>query len=101
MTDPTGRLNPRGPTGRTRDRILEMRAKAAEDFESAIAILTGNLTDVITFYAASTSGGSPDILNTVQIQDGLIVAWSQSVPYTPSGAIFDGADASALVGAIL
>lgn len=34
----------------------------------------------ITFYAASTSGGTVDVLNTVTISYGLITNWTQSSP---------------------
>lgn len=41
-----------------------------------------DLTDTIQFYAASSSGGSPTILNTVEIEEGRIVSWSQAAPGT-------------------
>jgi len=34
----------------------------------------------ITFYAASTSGGTVDVLNTVTISYGLITNWTQAGP---------------------
>ena len=48
------------------------------------------LTDVIEFYAASTSGGTVDVLNTVVIAEGLITSWSQAGPAgagTPIGLL--------------
>lgn len=39
--------------------------------------LGGGLTDTITFYAASSSGGSVSILNTVTIVSGIITSWTQ------------------------
>ena len=34
------------------------------------------LTGTITFYAASTSGGSPTILHTVTVEGGIITSWT-------------------------
>ena len=49
----------------------------------------------ITFYAASTSGGTVDVLNTVTISYGLITNWTQSAPSgTGGGYQFDDADNS-------
>ena len=48
------------------------------------------LTGTITFYAASTSGGTVDVLNTVVVAEGLITSWSQVVPSgagTPMGLL--------------
>ena len=41
------------------------------------------LTDVIEFYAASTSGGTVDVLNTVTLVNGIVQTWAQA---GPSGA---------------
>jgi hypothetical protein len=40
----------------------------------------GSFTDTITFYAAATSGGTVNVLNTVTIVDGLITNWTQAGP---------------------
>lgn len=51
-----------------------------------------DLTDTIQFYTSSTSGGSPDILNTVDIEEGIIVSWAQAAPGT--GGQWDFSDAN-------
>lgn len=47
---------------------------------AAIDIPAGVLTATKTFYAASSSGGSATILNTVTIVDGYITGWTQTTP---------------------
>jgi len=39
---------------------------------------TAGLTATRTFYAASSSGGAVNVLNTVTIKDGIITAWTQA-----------------------
>ena len=39
---------------------------------------SAGLTATRTFYAASTSGGAVNVLNTVTIKDGIITAWTQA-----------------------
>lgn len=39
---------------------------------------TAGMNGTITFYAASSSGGAVNVLNTVTIKDGLITAWTQA-----------------------
>ena len=39
---------------------------------------TAGLTATRTFYAASSSGGTVNVLNTVTIKDGIITAWTQA-----------------------
>ena len=39
---------------------------------------TAGLTATRTFYAASSSGGATNVLNTVTIKDGIITSWTQA-----------------------
>jgi hypothetical protein len=39
---------------------------------------TAGLTATMTFYAASSSGGATNVLNTVTIKDGIITSWTQA-----------------------
>ena len=39
---------------------------------------TAGLTATKTFYAASSKGGSPTVLNTVVVKDGIITSWAQA-----------------------
>jgi len=56
---------------------------------------TSTYSATLTFYAASTSGGTVDVLNTVTISYGLITNWTQSAPSgTGGGYQFDDADNS-------
>lgn len=48
------------------------------------------LSGTIEFYAAATSGGTVDVLNTVVITEGLITSWVQGAPAgtgTPIGLL--------------
>ena len=43
---------------------------------------SAGITDVKTFYAASSSGGSATVRNTVIVRDGIITSWTQAYPGT-------------------
>lgn len=58
-------------------------------------------TGTVTFYAATTTGGSPTQLQTVVIRAGLITGWTQtSVSGTGGGYQFDDADNSGWIHAM-
>jgi hypothetical protein len=50
---------------------------------------TSGISGTVTFYAASSSGGTVDVLNTVTIVCGLITAWVQGTPGTGGGWLFN------------
>jgi len=64
-----------GITPDTRRAILANMSTVTE----ALLALTG-ITDTMTFYAASTSGGTCDVLNILTIESGRITEWLQSGP---------------------
>lgn len=47
----------------------------ADDYKSSDG--SSGITNTITFYAATSSSGSADSLNTIQIKNGLITSWTQ------------------------
>lgn len=42
------------------------------------AVVLSGMTGTKTFYAASSKGGSPTVLNTVVVKDGIITSWTQA-----------------------